>query len=60
MTFTDHGVTAINPEKGTSSGGKGIDGCSCSEKENKLTWMHDTRITLFMEMELMACRHELD
>ena len=38
VTFTEHGVTAMSPEEGTSSGGKDIDVPICSEQERKLTW----------------------
>ena len=37
MTFTKHGVAAMNLEEGTSYGGKVIDVLNCSEKEMKLT-----------------------
>ena len=61
MTFTKHGVAARNPEEGTSYGGKVIDAFICAENEMKLTWMRDTRISLFIQIELiMVCRDESD
>ena len=58
--FIEHGVTAMNPEDGTRSGGKGINAPICLKEERKLTWMRDTRTGLFVQMELMACRDESD
>ena len=58
MAFTEHGITTMNPEEGTCSGGKSVGVPICSEEQRKLTWMRDTRIRLFMQMELMACRDE--
>ena len=61
MTFTEHdGVIAMNPEEGTSSGGKGIDVSICLEEERKLIWMRDTKTRLLMQMKLMVCREESD
>ena len=59
-TFTDQGTTALNPEEGTSSGGQGVKVPIHSEEERKLTWMYDTRIGSFMQMELMAFKDELN
>ena len=55
LTFTEHGVT-----EGTNSSSKGFHGAICSLKERKLTCMHETKISLFMLTEDMACRDELD
>ena len=60
MTFNKHGITAMNREKGTRSGGKGIDVPIYSEEKMKLAWMRDPRIRLIMQMELMACGEESD
>ena len=57
MTLTEHGVTV---EEGTSSDNKNCDCSICSLEEIKLTWMRETRISLFMLMQNMACRDELD
>ena len=46
----------MNPE-GTISGN---DVPNCSEEERKVTRMRETSFTLFMQMELEACRNELD
>ena len=32
----------------------------CSEEEQKMAWMRETRIGIFMQMKLEACRNELD
>ena len=32
----------------------------CSKEEWKMIWMRETRIRFFMQMELEACRNELD
>ena len=48
------------PNESTNSGGKGLGGSICSEEETKLNWMRDTRIRLFMQMELLGSRDELD
>ena len=32
----------------------------CPEEERKMVWMRETRTMLFMQMELAACRNELD
>ena len=37
---------------------KGFD--VCSEEERKMVWMRETRIKIFMQMELEACWDELD
>ena len=37
IIFTKHGVTVINPEEETKSGGKDFGGCICSLEEGKLT-----------------------
>ena len=58
--FTKHGVTAMYPKEGTSSGGDSSEVPTCSEEERKLTWMRDTRTRLFMQMELMACKDKSD
>ena len=58
MTFPEHGVT-MDPEEGKISGDKGHVPF-CSKEEMQLTWMRDTRIRLFMKMELMSCMNELD
>ena len=58
LTFTKHGVTTIISEKGTETDGKGFEGST--EEEMKLTWMHDTKMGLFMHMELLACRDDLN
>ena len=31
----------------------------CSEEERKMMWMRETRINIFTQMELEACRNEL-
>ena len=56
MNFSEQGESAVNPEETIS----GNDIHYCSEREKKMTWMHETRIRLFMQMELEACRNELD
>ena len=38
----------------------GNDVPNCSEEERKMVYMPETRIRLFMRMELEACRNELD
>ena len=58
LTFTKHGVAIINTEEEASSGGKGIGVPIRSEEERKLTWMCETRVRLFMQMELVAYRDE--
>ena len=49
------------PEEDTNSG-KGLDATCCSEEEmvhkGKLIWMSYTRIRLYMQMEVLACRDE--
>ena len=50
----------MNPEEGTSSGGNGFDVHICSEEERRMPWMRDTKIRLFMQMEVVACRDEPD
>ena len=60
ITFTEDEIIATIPEEGTSSGYEGFYDSVCSEEEMKLTWMHDTRIRMFMHMELLACRDELN
>ena len=64
ITFIEHEVTAMIPEEGKSSGDKGFYGFVGSEEDmiykGKLTWMRDTRIRLFIKMELLECRDELD
>ena len=51
------GVTAMDPDE-TNYGKKGIDVSICSEEERKMSWMRETKIRLFMQMELDACRAE--
>ena len=46
----------MNPEETIS----GDDVHNYSEKEEKMAWMRETRIRIFMQMELKACLHELD
>ena len=52
--FSEQGENAMNPE-GTISG---ID--VYSEEARKLSWMRETRIRLFIQRELCACRDEID
>ena len=52
--FIEQGENATNPE-GTNSGN---DVHCCSEEERKIMWMRETRIRLFMQMKLEACRNE--
>ena len=52
--FIEQGENAIN-SKGIISGTD-----VCSEEEGKMTWMRETRIRISMQMELKACRDELD
>ena len=33
---------------------------NCSEEERKMMWMRETRIRTFMQIELEACRNELE
>ena len=58
--FTENGVTMMIPEKVIKFGGMGFGVSICSEKERKLAWMRDTMFRLFMQMELLTCRDELD
>ena len=50
------------PEEGTSSG-KSSDDTVCSEKETiqqqKLFWIRNARIRLFIQKERLSCRDEL-
>ena len=41
----------MNPEETVS----GDDVHNCSEGEQKMAWMRETRIRIFMQMELKAC-----
>ena len=50
----------MNPKEGTRSGSKNFDGSNYSLQERKRTWMRKTRIRLFMQMELIAGRDELE
>ena len=52
--FIEQDENAMNP-KGTIS-----DTDVYSEEERKTAWMRETRIGIFMQMELEACRDELD
>ena len=52
--FIEQGENAMN-SKGTIPGTD-----VCSEEEQKRAWMRETRIKTFMQMELEACRDELD
>ena len=52
--FIEQDENAMNPK------GK-IPGTNiCSEEERKMAWMRETTIRTFMQMELKACRDELD
>ena len=55
MDLIEEGVNAMNP-KGTTSENK--DSLIYSEEELKLSWMRETRIRTFMQMELETCRDE--
>ena len=52
--FVEQGGNAMNP-KGTIPGTD-----VCSDEERKIAWMQETRIRIFMHMELKACWDELD
>ena len=56
INFSEQGDNAMNPRETIS----GNDVHYCSQREKKMTWTHETRIRLFMQMELEACRNELD
>ena len=60
VSLNEHGVTVINLEEGTSSGGEHVDTPLCLDEERELTWMRDTKIMLLLQMELMACRDDSD
>ena len=59
MNFTEHGITSMNREE-TNSGSERIDAPISLEGKRKLSWMQDTRVRLFIQMKLLACRDELD
>ena len=50
----------MNLEELVSYGGKGNEVLVCLEGKRKLLLMRDMRIMPFVQIELMACRDELD
>ena len=56
MSFFKQGEDGMNPE-GKISGNYAY---YCSEEVIKKTWMREKKIKLFMQLELEACRNELD
>ena len=56
INLAEQAENAMNPE-GTIFGN---DVPNCSEEERKVTWMRETRVKLFVQMGLEACRFELD
>ena len=51
MICTKHGVTLINSGEGTSLRGKDDDVFICSLEENKLTWIREMKLRLFMQRD---------
>ena len=61
MNFFEQGENAMNPEG--SIYGNDIHSLfmfTIVQEERKMTWIRETRIRLFMQMELEVCRNELD
>ena len=54
--FVEQDENATNPEGSTS----GNDVLNCSEEERKMLCRREANIRVFMQMELEACRNELD
>ena len=56
MNFFQHGENATNTEESIS----GDDVHYWSEVDNKMAWIREPRIRIFMQMKLKACLDELD